>query len=124
MEGDALLPEILHPQRGGEHILAGVVEDQHLPHQRRLGAVVERRAGRGRAGERAGGRRRGCRRRVVEVKQREERMRLCVQQGGAGHCGGRWIEKPSVPWPHLNAGPSRWHWLRNLQSSGSMRRWR
>lgn len=113
VESDALLPEVLDAQRGGEHVLAGVVEDQHLPHEGRLGGVVERGAGGGRAGERAG-RRRVCRRRVVEVEQREERVRLCVQQRGAGHRG---VEMREARTAMRICMPSRWHSLRKLQSS-------
>lgn len=69
VEGDALLSQVLHAEAGGEHVLAGLVQYQHLPHQ-----------GGGALQAPGGGR--------VQVQQRQQRARLRLQQRGARHRAG------------------------------------
>lgn len=66
VEGDALLPEVLHPEARREHLLPRRVQHQHLPHK-------------GGGGLAPGGR--------VQVQQRQQRARLRLQQRGARHRG-------------------------------------
>lgn len=73
VEGDPLLPEILHPQAGGEHVLPPLVQYQHLPHKG--GGALQSRPGRGGGGRRGG----------VQVQQRQQRARLRLQQRTARH---------------------------------------
>lgn len=70
VECDALLPEVLHPEAGREHVLARPVQYQHLPHK----------GGRGLQCPPGGG--------SVQVQQRQQCARLRLQQRRACHRGG------------------------------------